>query len=451
MGNSAGRAASLEQELPFVGCSPQGEARAWPDVDGLVLKVQKMLCLGQSPNGEGVRDAGSSSRAIRPSKSGACALGALGVLPPDVLEHLVGFMAADAPRFKALRQTCRQLRDVYDSVNPRLMLGGAEVVAIGEVWPAEHLSGNLASCSLNYNEAAVSGKALPQGTLPVLLNTLRRTKRIESLTLQPWLKELCLPDLLSDTPVACSGTVRRRLAAQLEHLSLQGRWAVEDLSPLTSCRRIKHLDLSACLNIRDLSPLADVASLTHLTLIGCRSVEALDALGYLPQLRRLDLGNCTGVSDLAPLSGALKLEQLDLSGCVGVSSLSPLAGCVSLRHLTLDDVPLVGDVAPLAACTDLAVLVLAGCYALRSVEPLRACTRLQHLDLTGCRRLADISPIGCCTSLQYLSLNDCEVVRSVAALQTCPQLRFLYIGGAVRVGLDFSLLASCCPSISIIR
>lgn len=256
---------------------------------------------------------------------------------------------------KALRTTCRWLRDHVDASLQRLSLGGP--VKLKADW-------RKASRGSTQRQQRQERRTEQLAVQQALLGLLQRTPRVAQLVLRSHLHWVSLADIMA----AGGQPLRQRLT----HLHLQGRHAFTSLQPLASLPELRVLHLDDHHSITDLAPLTSCTALGEL-LLSCSPATSLSPLAAMPQLRSLKFFQHWDMTtpDLAPLRACTCLTELYLSGCNDIicEDLEPLMNVVSLERLSL-----------------------AGCGWLQDLGPLSGLTRLQHVDVSECP-FDDLQPI----------------------------------------------------------
>ncbi|KAG5504432.1 hypothetical protein JKF63_04884 [Porcisia hertigi] len=233
------------------------------------------------------------------------------------------------------------------------------------------LSSNLRSLDLTGTSIDAALMQIPKAALESLTSLLMPATPLHSTTLN---------------------ALKSSLANRLEHLSLSGCEAIDDLSALGSLSKLRSLDVSRLSVLQDIEC---VAQCTQLEIFRCASTE-LNSVVFLKNmvhLRVLDVPN-TSLTDYAlmHLEESPELETVVLTGCQYISSINAFHQCPKIRRI------LCGR----TGVTD------------EGLEMLTDCALLEELDLkmTG---VTDVNCLADCPSLKVI--NVCGSIMAQDAIQ----------------------------------
>ena len=181
--------------------------------------------------------------------------------------------------------------------------------------------------------------------------------------------------------------------SSLSHITLYLMYRINDIGPLSACKKLVSLSIMMCPGITDFEPLRAMTGLTSFGLVCNRRpfiVSPLEALANHPSLSAATFVMLIGPVDYSLIATCSQLKTLKL-----YSSVSPLnIGWIGeLKALTSLD---------LRVCVDI------------SLESLTSCWRLRSLDVRGCLLGPErFTCLDACTQLRTLFCDVDIVLRGV--------------------------------------
>ena len=230
-------------------------------------------------------------------------------------------------------------------------------------------------------------------------------------------------------------------APALEEVEL-GRLGVEDIEPLSICKKIKRLNLKKSPALTSIKALQNSAStLELLDLSDCESIKNLDALKGASKLHSLYLEGCKTIDSLLPLSDSKALTDITFSGLTQIKSLAGLVGpfittqnkrfekkylmisdCTALASLKglppldpeiteimLYELDALKDLSGLTGSADVTKMTLRG-QAIENLEALQTFKGLAHLVIGESNSLSNLAPLGKMSTLEQLELSNCSAL-----------------------------------------
>jgi hypothetical protein len=243
----------------------------------------------------------------------------------------------------ALRQVSKRCLRVVESVATRLTLFDDAVLlpfaALKRCKMIEHIQ-----C---HNLKSLEG--CPEGLKRLSINDGQHFKSLESLS-------------------ACK---------ELETLKISRAPQMSALSPLSSCTRLKTLIINRS-KVTDLTPLLSMPLLEEVDFAFC-SINEVSPLSHCKRLQKLFIGNNDDIEDLSPLCQCPDLEELSISWLPLIKDLSFLEkGFTKLRVLHISLLP-VDDLSPVTRLQNLEELYCWGIPQTTSLLPLAKCYKLQKI------------------------------------------------------------------------
>ncbi|KAG1664740.1 hypothetical protein FOA52_004748 [Chlamydomonas sp. UWO 241] len=165
----------------------------------------------------------------------------------------------------------------------------------------------------------------------------------------------------------------------LEKLHFQGpisdsmAWKMPVIHPATAAR-LREVRLSFG-DLRDIEAIGCCQALRLLSLPRCNELCDLGCLRSCRQLQRLHLFECYELVDLGDLRKCSNLTAFSICECPEISSLAALSGCSHLTYLSISDLEHVTDLTPLQALP-LRSLSISGTYNPLDISPLSALSQL---------------------------------------------------------------------------
>jgi len=228
-------------------------------------------------------------------------------------------------------------------------------------------------------------------------------------------------------------------APALEEVEI-GSLALEDIEPLSICKKIKRLNLKKSSALSSINALIGSAStLEHLDLSDCASIKNLDALKGARKLQSLYLEGCKSIDTLLPLSDSKALTDITFSGLTQIKSLAGLAGpfittqnkrfgekclmisdCTSLTSLKglppldpeiteimLYELDALKDLKGLTGTAAVTQVTLRG-QSLENLDVLKTFEGLDNLSIHGAAALTDLAPVAQMPALDVLKISKCS-------------------------------------------
>ena len=279
---------------------------------------------------------------------------------------------------------------------------------------------------------------------PENLNQVPVHQDLSALGPLPSLKALKIVGQLLGSTSAVLKSLAGLQAPALEEVEI-GSLSLEDIEPLSICKKIKRLNISKSSDLSSINALkASANTLEYLDLTGCESIKTLDPLKGASKLQSLYLEDCKAIDSLLPLSDSKALTDISFNGLIQLKSLAGLVGpfittqekrfgekylmisrCTALTSLKglppLD--PEIKQVMlyELDALKDLTgftgtAAVTAMTFRGRSLEHLDALTTFEGLEsfiVNGSVALTDLSQLARMSKLDDLELSDCSAVTSL--------------------------------------
>jgi Leucine-rich repeat (LRR) protein len=156
--------------------------------------------------------------------------------------------------------------------------------------------------------------------------------------------------------------------------------SIEDISPLSHCKRLKVLDLAGSI-VTDLTALSSMLLLEKLYLWKDDESTSIEDISNFKRLKVLEItgtGNCN-LRDLSPLCQCPDLEDLNISDLPLIEDLSFFEkGFTKLRVLNIKYLP-VEDLSPLTRLQNLEELNCCDIPETTSFLPLARCYKLKKV------------------------------------------------------------------------
>jgi hypothetical protein len=224
-----------------------------------------------------------------------------------------------------------------------------------------------------------------------------------------------------------------------------GGLALEDIEPLSICKKIKRLNISKSSALTSINALkASANTLEYLDLTDCESIKSLDALKGASKLQSLYLKDCKAIDSLLPLSDSKALTDISFSGLIQLKSLAGLvgpfittqnkrfgekylliSGCIALTSLKglppldpeitqvmLYELEALKDLTGLTGTAAVTNMTLRG-RSLEHLDALKTFEGLENLIIDGSIALTDLSQLARISKLEDLELSHCSALTSL--------------------------------------
>ena len=233
-------------------------------------------------------------------------------------------------------------------------------------------------------------------------------------------------------------------APKLEEVEI-GSLSLEDIEPLSICKKIKRLNISKSSALSSINALkASANTLEYLDLTGCESIKTLDPLKGASKLQSLYLKDCKVIDSLLPLSDSKALTDISFNGLIQLQSLAGLvgpfittqekrfgekylmiSGCTALtslkglppldpeiKQVMLYELDALKDLTGFTGTAAVTAMTFRG-RSLEHLDALKTFEGLENFIVNGSVALTDLSQLARMSKLDDLELSDCSAVTSL--------------------------------------
>jgi hypothetical protein len=197
---------------------------------------------------------------------------------------------------------------------------------------------------------------------------------------------------------------------------------------LASCVDLRCLALQ-CVSLGALDSLTALSSLSHITLYLMYRINDIGPLSACKKLVSLSIMMCPGITDFEPLRAMTGLTSFGLvCNPVIVSPLEALANHPSLSAATLVALNGPVDYSLIATCSQLKTLKLDSRGRPLNIGWIGQLTALTSLDLRGCGvDIGSFEALTSCSNLRRLDVRECLLApERFTCLDACTQLSTLF-------------------------